>query len=41
MHAPGAHARHAKEDEKVTPPVEYVPAAQGFAVAEPVPAGQK
>jgi len=35
------HARHDDCDVYDVPPTEYVPAAHGFAVADPVPAGQK
>jgi len=41
MHMPPLHAAHADCEEKAVPPVEYVPAAQGFAVSDAVPAGQK
>jgi hypothetical protein len=41
MQLPAVHARHDVEATYAAPPAEYVPAAHGFAVAEPVPAGQK
>jgi hypothetical protein len=38
---PAAQLKHAALDVAVAPPAEYVPAEHAFAVAEPVPAGQK
>lgn len=41
MQEPEAHVAHEKGDTKALPPLENVPAGHGFAVATPVPAGQK